>query len=210
MKDTEDEKIANARKTFKGFDVVFREMKGENPMQILELKNPDGSKIYYTRYVFDANGGTITISGDLGYAVLRPTWRADLQSTAGIGINADYFMEKCACSTDKYHYDKKEFRERLLDWMKGQAEAHNTVCEYDFDRIDKDEIEADADMIMGGFSWSDGIGAYEDVAMHMLKKYGSDWRSEVFSWGWGWDNRVYLWLCGMEYAMEALKKEGKV
>lgn len=208
-REKEMKKIEDARKTFKGFDVVFRNIVGENPLQILELKNPDGSRCYYIRFLFDANGGTITISGDLGEAVVNPTWRADLQSTASVGINADYFMEKVRCSSDSHEYDEKEFREELRKWMKKRAEAHNEECDDEYDEIDEDFIDLDVDEVMGGFDTVRGFHGNDKDAQNALAKYGNDWYEELYDWGKGWHIRVYLWMAGIEYAYAKLKEQAE-
>lgn len=209
-RENENKKLEDARKAFKGFNVVFRDMKGENPMQILELKNPDGSRHYYIRYVFDTNGGTITISGDLGVAVVCPTWRADLPSTASVGINPGYFMEKVRCSSDRYDYDEKEFSDELEKVMRSKAEEHNENCTDEFDKIDLDDIGWDVHKVMGAYDHSDGYRGDDLDAQKALKKYGIGWEDGLYDWGKEWCSRVYLWLCGIEYAYDTLKAEGKV
>lgn len=193
-------KLREARKAFSGFDVVFRDIAGENPIQVLELKNPNGSINYYIRYVFDRKGGTITISGDLGEAVVCPTWPATLEATAAVGINPRYFMEKVRCSTDRYEYDEATFRERLEQWMRCNAEGN--------DDVDEDDVEYDIDAVMGAFDSREGFMGYDADAIQALNKYTSDWGEEVASWGREWDMRVYLWLAGLEYARNALAEKG--
>ena len=205
----EKKKIENARKTFKGFDVVFRNIVGENPLQILELRNPDGTGTYRLRVVFDEKGRTFTITGDIGSAVFYPTWPATLAHTASVGMNAPYFMEKCACSSDSYEYDEKEFREELRKWMKKRAEAHNEKCDDEFDEIDEDDIDWDVDEVMGGFDTYRGFHGNDKDAQNALAKYGNDWHEELYDWGKGWHIRVYLWMAGIEYAYAKLKEQAK-
>lgn len=205
-REKEMKKIEDARKTFKGFDVVFRNIVGENPLQILELRNPDGTGTYRLRVVFDEKGRTFTISGDLGEAVFYPTWPATLAHTASVGMNAPYFMEKCACSSDRYEYDEKEFCAELEKWMLDKIRAHNEDCD-EGDELDEDDVDWDISEVMGGFDTVRGFHGNDKDAQNALAKYGNDWYEELYDWGKGWHIRVYLWLAGIEYAYAKLKEQ---
>lgn len=206
-REKEMKKIEDARKTFKGFDVVFRNIVGENPLQILELRNPDGTGTYRLRVVFDEKGRTFTISGDLGSAVFYPTWPATLAHTASVGMNAPYFMEKCACSSDRYEYDAKEFEKCLKAWMECKVANHNAIMEREIDKMDEGEVEWDVSEVMGGFDTYRGFHGNDKDAQNALAKYGNDWHEELYDWGKGWHIRVYLWMAGIEYAYAKLKEQ---
>lgn len=208
-REKEMKKIEDARKTFKGFDVVFRNIVGENPLQILELRNPDGTGTYRLRVVFDEKGRTFTISGDLGEAVFYPTWPATLAHTAAIGMNAPYFMEKCACSSDRYEYDEKEFKKCLKAWMECKVADHNALVEREIDKMDESDVEWDVEQVMGGFDTVRGFHGNDKNAQNALAKYGNDWYEELYDWGKGWHIRVYLWLAGIEYAYAKLKEQAE-
>lgn len=208
-REKEMKKIEDARKTFKGFDVVFRNIVGETPLQILELRNPDGTGTYRLRVVFDEKGRTFTITGDLGEAVFYPTWPATLAHTASIGMNAPYFMEKCACSSDRYEYDEKEFEKCLKAWMECKVANHNAMMEREIDKMDEGDVEWDVSEVMGGFDTVRGFHGNDKDAQNALAKYGNDWYEELYDWGKGWHIRVYLWLAGIEYAYAKLKEQAE-
>lgn len=208
-REKEMKKIEDARKTFKGFDVVFRNIVGENPLQILELRNPNGTGTYRLRVVFDEKGRTFTISGDLGKAVFYPTWPATLAHTASVGMNAPYFMEKCACSSDRYEYDEKEFKKCLKAWMECKVADHNALVEREIDKMDESDVEWDVEQVMGGFDTVRGFHGNDKNAQNALAKYGNDWYEELYDWGKGWHIRVYLWLAGIEYAYAKLKEQAE-
>ena len=207
-REKEMKKIEDARKTFKGFDVVFRNIVGENPLQILELRNPDGTGAYRLRVVFDEKGRTFTVSGDLGEAVFYPTWPATLAHTAAVGMNAPYFMEKCACSSDRYEYDETEFRAELENWMLDKIKAHNEDCD-EGDELDEDDVDWDISEVMGGFDTYRGFHGNDKDAQNALAKYGNDWHEELYYCGKGWHIRVYLWMAGIEYAYAKLKEQSE-
>lgn len=207
-REKEMKKIEDARKTFKGFDVVFRNIVGENPLQILELRNPDGSGVYRLRVVFDEKGRTFTITGDLGEAVFYPTWPATLAHTAAVGMNAPYFMEKCACSSDRYEYDETEFRAELEKWMLDRIKAHNEDCD-EGDELDEDDVDWDISEVMGGFDTYRGFHGNDKDAQNALAKYGNGLYEGLYDWGKGWHIRVYLWMAGIEYAYAKLKEQAE-
>ena len=69
---TREDKIAHAYKVFAEHKA---ELKVSDNMQIVDWRKP-GAGCYRVRYVFDQEGGRIYISGDLGEAVVEPTWPA--------------------------------------------------------------------------------------------------------------------------------------
>lgn len=206
-REKEMKKIEDARKTFKGFDVVFRNIVGENPLQILELRNPNGTGTYRLRVVFDEKGRTFTISGDLGAAVFYPTWPATLAHTAYVGMNAPYFMEKCACSSDRYEYDTEEFKKCLKAWMECKVADHNAMMEREIDKMDESDVEWDVEQVMGGFDTYRGFHGNDKDAQKALAKYGNGLYEGLYDWGKGWHIRVYLWMAGIEYAYAKLKEQ---
>ena len=69
---TREQKIAHAYKVFAEHRAELKDLGG---IQILDWRVP-GEVWYRVRYVFDREGGRIYISGDLGEAVVWPTWPA--------------------------------------------------------------------------------------------------------------------------------------
>ena len=107
---TREEKIAHA---FKSFAEHKAELKDLGNMQILNWQKP-GTVWYRIRYVFDREGGRIYISGDLGEAVVWPTWPATFETTHNTlcggtrVVNEGYFLEKVRATSDRYEYDRDE------------------------------------------------------------------------------------------------------
>ena len=85
-------------------------------ISILDWGNP-GTVVYRVRYVFDGN--RLYISGDLGEAVFRLTWKGNPKSFKDINIH--YFHEKLsAYGAPKYDFDSelaiKELKETIEDY----------------------------------------------------------------------------------------------
>ena len=99
----------------------------QGDLQVLVWKRPN-SGTYNCRYVFD--GSQMYISGDIGQAVFRLTWKADVHSFR-IGIH--YFYEKLsAYSDDKMEFDSDKAVKRLREWLKDLKEDGR---KYDHDEM---------------------------------------------------------------------------
>lgn len=214
---TDQKQIDAAYKRFDGFDIRFRNHEGEDPMQMLDLFNPDGTGCYHIRYVFDKRARTITISGDLGWAVFCPTWDADFAETAkvvAVGRNFGYFMEKCRATSDRYEYDMDRAKKEILeDFSNANVDDHAE----DEDEKDSDETIEDAvSAVMEEWGQhGEGFCGFNRTdnreAVRYLKKYlGGDYCESLYEYGKMWSGRVYLWLAGLDYAFRTMKAEGKV
>ena len=101
---------AHAFEAFKNHKATLSDL---GTIQVLDWSEP-GTVHYRVRYVFDLNGGRIYISGDLGAAVVNPTWyptfAATYHSVADrenpIDVNEGYFLQKVEASSDRYVYDR--------------------------------------------------------------------------------------------------------
>ena len=199
--------VAKAEKEFANHVAEIFCIGGDNPIQILEWRNKDGSGICRVRYLFDTAGQTITISGDLGSAVVCPTWDATLEDTVKIGINPDYFLEKVRASSDNYVYDFGLARKELEEHLRNA-----------YDEMDEDKkenyaysIEEDVDYIMDFYDSNTGNFILDKCSENILeKRYDSCWTDWLYCFGRCIAPRVWSWLVGMEMAYEQLRKENVV
>ena len=115
--------ITAAEDHFSGHIAKFERMTAsDNPnhkIEVLEWARDedihDGYNFYRIRYVFDKFAGRIYITGDLGSAVLVPTWAATLEDTITfLGDNMDKikaFYDSNECTTEFGAYNARRFLE---------------------------------------------------------------------------------------------------
>ena len=160
-----------------------------------------GRRDYSMRYVFDTVGHTMTISGDLGYAVVCPTCKVDLKNCADAFRNSiDYFAEKIKAASNRYVYDdslaREELRERLL--------SDNLT------RKQKAEREALIDDIMEDFDMGqDGVKVLDVETSNKLNRIDSDAWEWIGTIGRRYHLRVYLWMYGLQMAWEQVKSKNQ-
>lgn len=191
--ETREEKIAHA---FKSFAEHKAELKDLGSIQILNWQQP-GTVWYRIRYVFDREGGRIYISGDLGEAVVQPTWPATFETTHNTlcggtrVVNEGYFLEKVRATSDRYEYDRDE--------------AEKVVKE-NCPEIDEDDLET----VMDDFYDDWGLRHLGDGARQILDKFDEDCWEWFPTAGQSIHGRIYLWLVGLKMAYEMIHGgEGK-
>lgn len=150
-----------------------------------------GRRDYCMRYVFDTEAHTMTITGDLGYAVVCPTCKVDLEHCAKSFQWVDYFAEKIRATSDMYVYDedvaKETLRERLLS--------------DDLDDDEKAEREALIEDIMDDYDVGQpGVRALDDDTSNQLNRIDSDAWEWIGTIGRRYHLRVYLWMYGLQMA----------
>ena len=188
------EYIEHARKKFANHVAVYRNL---GSISILDWRKP-GTINYSLRYVFDKEGHTMTITGDLGYAVVCPTCMVDLEHCADAFRNSiDYFVEKIQASSDLYVYDedmaKKTLEEYLLsdDDLSGEERAERVVLIED---------------IMEDFNVSrPGVRVLEDDTSNELNRVDPDAWEWIGTIGRRYHLRVYLWMYGLQMAWDQIK-----
>ena len=184
---TREDKIAHA---YKAFAEHKAELKVSGNMQILDWRKP-GTGCYRVRYVFDREGGRIYISGDLGEAVVEPTWPATFGATCGAVcggrsiVNEHYFLEKVRATSDRYEFDRDEAEKAVRENCPG---------------IDEDDLET----VMADFDDQWGLLHLEKKARKILEDHAEDYWEWFTRAGRSVDGRVYLWLVGLKMAWEAL------
>lgn len=185
--ETREEKIAHAYKEFAEHRAKLKDL---GNMQILDWHKP-GTGCYRVRYVFDPEGGRIYISGDLGEAVVAPTWPATFEATCGnvcggaSNVNEGYFLEKVKATSDGFVYDRDE--------------AERTVKE-NCPGIDEEDLET----VMSDFDDQWGLRHIEEKSREILEGFDRDYWEWFTSAGQSIDGRIYLWLVGLKMAWLAL------
>ena len=179
----------------------FKDHKAElidlGEIQILNWKKP-GAGVYRVRYVFD--GYMMYISGDIGTAVFRLTWKADIHSFNGISI--DYFSEKLsAFSDERWDFDNEKAIKRLREWLKDQKEQGKA---YDHDEMR--EFFDDVRNCMSCSEWAEITHRYESLISKLDQDYW-EWFHEI---GRDYPSRMQGYLVGLKMASEQLKAAEQV
>lgn len=170
-------------------------------LQVLDWKRP-GTICYYCRYVFDGN--KMYVSGDIGEAVFRLTWKADVHSFNDIGTH--YFMEKMqAYSDDRYDYDGEEAAESLRYWLS----EHLKDMEFDTDE-DKQEFLETFEELVDAAECCDSENQW---AWEYVNEQYNDFISQMDTDAWEWiyhigrvvPHRILGYIVGLQMASEQLK-----
>lgn len=160
-------------------------------LKVLDWGKP-GTIVYYCRYVFD--GCELYISGDIGEAVFRLTWNADVHSFNDIHIH--YFYEKLsAYGEERVDFDSEQAVQRLKEWGQELTE------EYDSDVL-KDLIKV-AEGCSSVRNWADAVNSSE------FNDFISELDQDYWEWMYGIGDeipwRIYGYLIGLKMASEQLK-----
>ena len=194
-----------AKEKFANHIAQYWQIDGNNPIEILDWKDANGSKFYHVRYIFDKVGKTIVINGDFGAAVVNPTWEATLEKTIEIGINPEYFLEKCEATSDNYTYYRFEAEEEARQYLEEIAENDKTGF---FSAVTVDSLLS---KLMSDFSIYDGFRPSTDLC-DTLSIIDLDWREWLYGCGKRVHPRVIMWLVGLQMASKMVldKRGGKV
>lgn len=201
MHETTEAVIERARRQFKDFVPVFKQLEG---IQTLEWRHKSGTSNYYVKYVFDEEDWNVYISGDLGSAVISLTEKATLQTLSKYIRMPGYFIEKIECSTDLYNYDIDTAREELKETLSGYIDP---------DDFDEDELEEEQDKLaelldelMECVDQFDGWRLSDNLD-RKLSEHDPDYFEWLYNVGKYINPRVILWLVGMEMAYDALEEQ---
>ena len=191
FEETRNREIKDAFKSFAEHQATLKQY-GE--LEILDWRRP-GTGWYRVRYVFDRESNRIYISGDLGEAVVWPTWPATLANTCinvcsgKWEVNECYFLEKVAATSNRYVWDKAE----------AEAEVKNRCPDID---------EWDLEMVMEDFDDRCGLTHIGDRARGILNDIYSEYWEWIGDAGRSISGRVYLWLIGMKMAWQQIQSKG--
>jgi hypothetical protein len=164
-------------------------------LQVLEWKRPT-SGTYRCRYVFD--GSNMYISGDIGEAVFRLTWKADVHSFNNTYV--DYFKGKMsAYSDDKFDFNSDKAVKRLREWLKNLKE----YCqEYDHDEM-KELFEKARDC-SSKEEWAGIVN--ENDCNDFISDLDPDYWDWMYNIGDEIPARIHAYLIGLQMASQQLAK----
>lgn len=195
---TRSDKLNHAFEVFKTHKALYSKC-GEG-IEILHWTQLT-TRHYALRYVFDLNGRAIYITGDLGEAVVCPTWRATFEDTVKAitsrhhCVNEQYFLEKVKTASYIYQNDRREYdRDDAIAEIKSRL---------------PDIKEEDVEEIMLDYSTFKGFAFMSGRTVKILFAYDKKYISWIFDAGKSIDMRVYLWLVGLAMAWEQLHPQGE-
>lgn len=191
MKETEA--IQHAREKFKNHVATYCDY---GNISTLTWAKP-GTKEHSIRFVFDREFQTVTITGDLGEAVLWPTCKCDLEHCAKAFGSINYFAEKVRTSSNMYIYDEEE----------AKAELCNRLLHEEVDEQEKVDRENLIDEIMRNFDRWDGVGTLDDDTSNILINVDPDAFELLGSLGRHYHLRVYLWMYALRMAYKQVKEK---
>ena len=156
-------------------DMVFANhkailVKDDNKTAIIDWLKNGKDKEYGIRYTIDKELGTLTIAGDLGYAVARWDGPVEIDNIYSYLFDIGYFMEKLQASSDYYVFRESDYTEHMRMLIKENCDA---------DDIDDLELDKDIsrleDEIINGNTIID-TGRYPAVypseeAKEIMRKY---------------------------------------
>lgn len=202
---TTAERIKRSEKHFSNHIATLHQF---DDISTLDWREKNGSSHYYVRYVFDEKHSHLYITGDLGAAVVQLTEKATLETLSDYIENIYYFIKKIQCSTDLYVYD--------YDTAKAVVTKYLTDVEQDFDEEDEDAAEAYEELmeerkelvseLMENFSTDKGFqvsSSLQDILYDVCPDF-HDW---LWNAGRNVDERIILWLVGLNMAYQQLNKE---
>ena len=159
----------------------------------LDFRNKNGSIEYYIGYIFDRRHGLVAIHGDVGYAIA--CWHNPLEPERIRDFSKDvsYFLEKVETDNDKYTYCYDDIKSDLCDLVESRRDEVDNVDEL------LDEILLDADFYPEQVYFGDNArNILEDELGFNYESYGNLGRRI--------NPRVYLWIVGLDLAMEQLNR----
>ena len=201
MKMTEDvRKLIEAKHAFEKRGHKATLIQNSDRYTIIDWRRSDGSGEYYVNYIIDRKRGSLVISGDLGDCIA--TWYNpnSVHNITEYIRSVYYFIGKFQCSSDKFEYDE----DKILDDIK--EELHE--CRVNFDNAefqdDWDEFQDDYVNYVNQYGFFPNGGVAE-----FLEKYlGDDWWDGSDTWGRRVSPRVYLWIAGLNMAVDQLTEAG--
>lgn len=189
------ERIQRAYEAFKEHKATLE--CGAAGIQVLNWQKP-GTLRYRVRYVFDTSANRIYIGGDLGAAVVHPTWKATFENTyrntaegrTDTDVDEGYFLSNVEATSNRYVFDRDAAERCVRENCEG---------------IEAEEGAVKA--IMRDFDEDWGLKHVGEKARNLLSDYDPDFWEWLRIAGRSVDGRVYLWLVGLKLAWRQLHKE---
>jgi hypothetical protein len=201
MKMTEEtRKLLNAEKDFEKRGHKATLVQNTDRYTVIDWRKADGSGNYYVNYIIDKKRGSLIISGDLGDCIA--TWYNpnSVHNITEYTRDIYYFIGKFQCSSDRFNWDEDDIIDDIEEELKDSG--------VDFDDDDfKDDWEEFQDEAPNYVN-AHGFFPNGEVAEFLDKYLGDDWWEGSSSWGRTVDPRVYLWVAGLNMAVDQLTEAG--
>lgn len=156
----------------------------------LDWQNENGSKEYMISYVLDKRSGTLTISGDLGCAVLCWYNGMDEKKVASLISDTNYFISKMRASNRTYTFKSSDIKADL-DELLGQNTPLEVQLAYE---------KCVCDTYFKASTELERLVKELDLPEQVATGYPYPCGKRV-------DPCAYLWQLGYELAMEQLEEE---
>lgn len=196
----ETRKLLEAEKAFERRGHKATLVQNTDRYTVIDWRKADGSGDYYVNYIIDKKRGSLIISGDLGGCIA--TWYNpnSVHNITKYIRSVYYFIEKFQCSSDRFNYDDDAIIAAVEEELKDSG--------VDFDDDDfKDAWEGFKDETPDYVN-AHGFFPNGEVAEFLDKYLGDDWWEGSSSWGRTVDPRVYLWVAGLNMAVDQLDEAG--
>lgn len=200
MKMTEDvRKLIEAKHAFEKRGHKATLIQNSDRYTIIDWRRSDGSGEYYVNYIIDKKRGSIIISGDLGDCIA--TWynRNSVHNITRYINSVDYFISKFQCASDSYDYDEDDILEDIEDELKDAGVERTEEFEDDWDDFTSD---------FGDNIHKDGFHPSRDETEFLEDYLGDDWWEGASTWGRRINGRVFLWVAGLNMAVDQLTEAG--
>lgn len=168
------------------------------PYEFLIWKSKDYELKDRIDYVFNRMTSTLSISGDLGSAVL--SWNTTgntLNNIADYSKSLGYFVGKMETSDDKYEYDSDTLEKELSDYLGLNDEEEYSLSLEDRQEMKQDLIEC-FDEFTGEYNLDSDLRA-------KLIDFDPDWWEGIPN-GCRISDRAKLWAVGLQQAMAQIKQ----
>ena len=201
MKMTEDvRKLIEAKHAFEKRGHKATLIQNSDRYTIIDWRRSDGSGEYYVNYIVDRKRGSLIISGDLGDCIA--TWYNpnSVHDIAQYCISVYYFISKFQCASDKYDYDDVE----IIADIREELEEHGV----NFSDMDFQEDWEYFQDELPNYVNAHGFSPNGSVSDFLEKYLGDDWWDGSDTWGRSVSRRVYLWIAGLNMAVDQLTEAG--
>lgn len=171
------------------------------PYEFLIWKSKDYELKDRIDYVFNRMTSTLSISGDLGSAVL--SWNTTgntLDNIVDYSKSLSYFIGKMETSDDKYEYDSDALEKELSDYL-----GLNDEEEYSLSLEDRQEMKQD---LIECFDEFTGYYDLDSDLRDKLTDFDPDWWEGIPD-GRQISDRARLWALGLQQAMAQIKQHEK-
>ncbi len=195
----DDTRIIEALKAFEKREHKATLIQNTERYTIIDWRQENGSGEYYVNYIIDKKRGSLIISGDLGDCIA--TWynRNSVHNIARYINSIGYFIGKFQCASDCYDYDEDDILEDIEDELKDAGVERTEEFEDDWDDFTSD---------FGDDVYRDGFHPSSDKTEFLEAYLGSDWWEGASTWGRRINGRVFLWVAGLNMAVEQLDAAG--